>query len=272
MKRSSIFLYGVLCYVLSLVTFVYTFAFVGDLWLANSLDSARSAPLLKASLIDLALLTLFALQHSVMARPAFKRWWTGIVPAAAERSTYLLFSCLALIAVVVFWQPIGTVVWKAESPAARTLLYAVYVFGWGLLLFSTFLLNHFELFGLRQVWLQLTGKRYQPLPFRTPVLYRYVRHPLYVGWLCAFWAAPTMTVAHLLFALATSTYILIAIRLEERDLVTAHPEYEDYRRSVPMLVPLRAGLPVSPVTASSSSAIRRLSVPDWIRSVVKNSP
>jgi len=272
MKRSSIFLYGVLCYVLSLVTFVYTFAFVGDLWLANSLDSARSAPLLKASLIDLALLTLFALQHSVMARPAFKRWWTGIVPAAAERSTYLLFSCLALIAVVVFWQPIGTVVWKAESPAARTLLYAVYVFGWGLLLFSTFLLNHFELFGLRQVWLQLTGKRYQPLPFRTPVLYRYVRHPLYVGWLCAFWAAPTMTVAHLLFALATSTYILIAIRLEERDLVTAHPEYEDYRRSVPMLVPLRAGLPVSPVTASSSSAIRRLSVPNWIRSVVKNSP
>jgi len=183
-----------------------------------------------------------------------------------------LFSCLALIAVVVFWQPIGTVVWKAESPAARTLLYAVYVFGWGLLLFSTFLLNHFDLFGLRQVWLQLTGKRYQPLPFRTPVLYRYVRHPLYVGWLCAFWAAPTMTVAHLLFALATSTYILIAIRLEERDLVTAHPEYEDYRRSVPMLVPLRAGLPVSPVTASSSSAIRRLSVPNWIRSVVKNSP
>ena len=272
MKRSSIFLYGVLCYVLSLVTFVYTFAFVGDLWLANSLDSARSAPLLKASLIDLALLTLFALQHSVMARPAFKRWWTGIVPAAAERSTYLLFSCLALIAVVVFWQPIGTVVWKAESPAARTLLYAVYVFGWGLLLFSTFLLNHFDLFGLRQVWLQLTGKRYQPLPFRTPVLYRYVRHPLYVGWLCAFWAAPTMTVAHLLFALATSTYILIAIRLEERDLVTAHPEYEDYRRSVPMLVPLRAGLPVSPVTASSISAIRRLSVPNWIRSVVKNSP
>jgi len=259
MKRSSIFLYGVLCYVLSLVTFVYTFAFVGDLWLANSLDSARSAPLLKASLIDLALLTLFALQHSVMARPAFKRWWTGIVPAAAERSTYLLFSCLALIAVVVFWQPIGTVVWKAESPAARTLLYAVYVFGWGLLLFSTFLLNHFDLFGLRQVWLQLTGKRYQPLPFRTPVLYRYVRHPLYVGWLCAFWAAPTMTVAHLLFALATSTYILIAIRLEERDLVTAHPEYEDYRRSVPMLVPLRAGLPVSrhgKLKLSNSTTIR----------------
>jgi protein-S-isoprenylcysteine O-methyltransferase Ste14 len=245
MKRSSIFLYGVLCYVLSLVTFVYAFAFVGDLWLANSLDSARAAPLLKALLIDLALLTLFALQHSVMARPAFKRWWTGIVPAAAERSTYLLFSCLALIAVVVFWQPIGAVVWKAESPAARTLLYGVYVFGWGLLLFSTFLLNHFDLFGLRQVWSQLTGKPYQPLPFRTPVLYRYVRHPLYVGWLCAFWAAPTMTVAHLVFALATSTYILIAIRLEERDLVAAHPEYEDYRRRVPMLVPLSAGLTAS---------------------------
>jgi protein-S-isoprenylcysteine O-methyltransferase Ste14 len=259
MKRSSIFLYGVLCYVLSLVTFTYAFAFVGDLGLANSLDSARAAPLPQALLIDLALLTLFALQHSVMARPAFKRWWTGIVPAAAERSTYLLFSCLALIAVVVLWQPIGAVVWKAASPTARTLLYAVYGFGWGLLLFSTFLLNHFDLFGLRQVWLQLTGKPYQPLPFRTPVLYRYVRHPLYVGWLCAFWAAPTMTVAHLLFALATSTYILIAIRLEERDLVAAHPEYEDYRRRVPMLVPLSAGLTVSrhgKLKLSNSTTIR----------------
>jgi protein-S-isoprenylcysteine O-methyltransferase Ste14 len=242
MKRSSIFLYGVLCYVLSLVTFMYAFAFVGDFWLQNSLDSARAAPLMKALLIDLALLTLFALQHSVMARPAFKRWWTRIVPAAAERSTYMLFSCLALIAVVVFWQPIGSVVWQTESPAARTLLYGAYACGWALLLFSTFLLNHFDLFGLRQVWLQLTGKPYQPLPFRTPVLYRYVRHPLYVGWLCAFWAAPTMTVAHLVFALATSTYILIAIRLEERDLVAAHPEYEEYRRRVPMLLPLSAGM------------------------------
>jgi len=238
MKRLSIFVYGLFCYALSLATFIYAFAFLGNLWVPRSIDSLRAAPLMSALLIDLALLALFAMQHSVMARPAFKRWWTRIVPEPAERSTYMLFSCLALLALMILWQPVGGVIWKVDSPAPRALLYVAYIFGWVLLLFSTFLLNHFDLFGLRQIWLQLIGKPYRALPFRTPVLYRYVRHPLYVGWLFTFWAAPLMTAAHLVFALTTSAYILIATRLEERDLVATHPEYEEYRRRVPMLLPL----------------------------------
>jgi methanethiol S-methyltransferase len=148
-----------------------------------------------------------------------------------------VLSSLALIVLFVFWQPMGGVVWNVTSPAGKAVLYAAFAFGWGLVLISTFLINHFDLFGLRQIWLQLLGKPYAPLPFKTPVLYRYVRHPLYVGWFFAFWATPTMTIAHLVFAIATSAYILIAIQLEEHDLVAAHPEYEEYRRRVPMLVP-----------------------------------
>jgi methanethiol S-methyltransferase len=237
MKRVLIFVYGVVSYAVFLATFLYAIGFVGDLWVPKSIDSAPQAPLTTALLINLALLGLFAIQHSVMARPAFKRWWMRIVPAAAERSTYVLFSSIALIVLFAFWQPMGGTVWSVESPAGRTVLYALFAFGWGLVLVSTFLINHFDLFGLRQVWLQLIGKPYQPLPFKTPWLYRYVRHPLYVGWFFAFWATPTMTIAHLVFALATTAYILIAIQLEERDLVEAHPEYEDYRRRVPMLAP-----------------------------------
>ena len=243
MKRLSIFVYGVVCYTASLATLLYAVGFLGDLWVPTSLDSARAAPLANALLIDVALLMLFALQHSVMARPRFKRWWTGIVPESAERSTYMLFSCLALIALFLLWQPVGGVIWRVEAPGARALMYGVFGLGWVLLLLSTFLLNHFDLFGLRQVWLQLRGKPYQPLPFRTPVLYRYVRHPLYVGWLLTFWAAPTMTVAHLVFAAASSAYILIAIRFEERDLIAVHPQYQDYRRRVPMLLPFTKGRP-----------------------------
>ncbi len=241
MKRLSIFLYGVVCYTVSLATLLYTVGFLGDLWVPKSLDSPGSAPLATALLIDVALVALFALQHSVMARPAFKRWWTRIVPEPAERSTYMLFSCLALIALFLLWQPVGGVIWKAGSPIVRALLYGAFALGWVVLLLSTFLLNHFDLFGLRQVWLQLTGKPYEPLPFGAPVLYRYVRHPLYVGWLLAFWAAPTMTVAHLVFALASSAYILIAIRFEEHDLIAAHPQYQEYRRQVPMLLPFSKG-------------------------------
>jgi protein-S-isoprenylcysteine O-methyltransferase Ste14 len=236
-KRLSIFIYGVLSYAVFFATFLYAIGFVGNLWVPKSMDSAATLPFTTALLIDLALLGVFAIQHSVMARPGFKRWWTRIVPEAAERSTYTLFSSLALILLFAYWQPLGGVVWTVTAPLGKTLLYGAFAFGWGLVLVSTFLINHFDLFGLRQVWLQLLNKPYRPLQFGTPVFYRYVRHPLYVGWFFAFWATPTMTVTHLVFAIATSAYILIAIQLEERDLIDAHPEYAEYRRNVPMLVP-----------------------------------
>lgn len=237
MKRLLILLYGLACYAVFFATFLYAIGFIGNLWVPKAMDSARSTSVGAAVLIDLGLLALFALQHSVMARPAFKRAWTKIIPESAERSTYTLLSSLALVLLFWAWRPIGGVVWNVENEAARTVLYALYAFGWALLLYTTFLLNHFDLFGLRQVWLQFRGRPYTPLPFRTPTLYRWVRHPLYVGWLTIFWAAPTMTVTHLLFALMTTAYILIAIQLEERDLVAALPEYADYRKRVPMLVP-----------------------------------
>ena len=236
-KRLSIFIYGVVSYAIFFVTYLYAIGFVGNLWVPKSMDSAREVPFLTALFTDLALLGLFAIQHSVMARPAFKRWWTSIVPAAAERSTYVLFSSVALILLFAYWQPLGGAVWAVTSPLGQAAVYAAFAFGWLLVLVSTFLINHFDLFGLRQVWLQLLGKPYTQLEFGTPLFYRYVRHPLYVGWFFAFWATPTMTVTHLVFAIATSAYILIAIQLEERDLIDAHPEYAEYRRRVPMLVP-----------------------------------
>lgn len=238
MKRYLIFLYGIGSYVVFFATFLYAIAFVGNLPLVpRSIDGLPQLALGNAIIIDVLLLTAFALQHSVMARPAFKRWWTQYIPQEAERSTYVLFSSLALIALFYFWQPLGGMVWQVENAIGRGLLYAGFAFGWGLVLFSTFLINHFDLFGLRQVWLQLLGKPYAPLPFKTPSVYKLVRHPLYVGWFFAFWCTPEMSMTHLLFALATSGYILIAIVLEERDLMQAHPEYRGYRQRVPMLVP-----------------------------------
>jgi protein-S-isoprenylcysteine O-methyltransferase Ste14 len=172
-----------------------------------------------------------------MARPAFKRWWTRIVPKSAERSTYLLFTSIALTVLFVFWEPLGGSVWDVRSAIGRNLLYGAFAFGWFLVFLSTFLINHFDLFGLRQIWLQLIGKPYKPLPFKTPMLYRIVRHPLYLGLVLAFWSTPTMTLTHLVFAIATTAYILIAIQLEENDLLAALPEYAQYRKRVPMLVP-----------------------------------
>jgi len=239
MKRVLVLLYGVACYAVFLAVFLYAIGFIGDVAVPKTMDSPRDVALGTALAINLGLLSLFAVQHSVMARPAFKRWWTRLVPMAAERSTYVLFSSLALIALFWFWQPMGGIVWTVTAPAAVAGIYAVYAAGWALLLYSTFLINHFDLFGLRQVWLSAAGRPYTQLDFKTPWLYRQVRHPLYVGWLMIFWATPTMTVAHLVFAVMTTGYILVAIQLEERDLIDAHPQYAEYRRRVPMLLPFR---------------------------------
>jgi protein-S-isoprenylcysteine O-methyltransferase Ste14 len=244
MKRIAAFTYGVVCYAIFFGTFLYAIGFVGDLFVPKSIDSTPESPLGQALLINALLLGLFAVQHSVMARPAFKRWWTRFVPKPVERSTYVLFSSLALIALFVHWQPIGGVIWDVQDPIGQAVLYGLFAFGWGLVLVATFLINHFDLFGLRQVWLYLRGKEYRPLNFGTPALYKIVRHPLYVGWFFAFWATPTMTVAHLFFALLTTVYILIAIRFEERDLVTEHgARYSEYRKQVPMLIPRLGGRP-----------------------------
>src|SRR5262245_1407467 len=238
LKRISFFVYGSLSYAIFLGTFLYALAFVGNLGVPTSLDGAPRGPLAAAFAIDVVLLALFAVQHSVMARKGFKDWWTRIIPKPLERSTYVLFSSLALILMFFLWQPLGGVVWSVEDPVGRLVLRAMFFFGWGLVLVSTFLINHFDLFGLRQVWLYLLGRPYTTLRFGTPGPYRLIRHPLYAGWLFAFWSTPTMTLAHLLFSVATTAYILIAIQLEERDLVREHGErYEAYRRSVPMLVP-----------------------------------
>jgi methanethiol S-methyltransferase len=191
-----------------------------------------------------------------MARPAFKRAWTRVIPESAERSTYTLLSSVALILLFWLWRPLGGIVWHVENEVGRVLLYAAFAFGWALVLVSTFLIHHFDLFGLRQVWLQFRGRPYRPLPFKTPGPYRIVRHPLYVGWFFAFWATPTMTVTHLLFALMTTAYILIAIRLEERDLLDALPQYAQYRRDVPMLVPRALRTPHGVATRHAGTPAR----------------
>jgi methanethiol S-methyltransferase len=251
-RRITIFLYGVACYLAFFGTFVYAVGFTENLYVPRSIDGVPRIGFVSALLVDLALLLVFALQHSVMARQGFKRWLTRVVPQEAERSTYVLASSLALIALFAFWQPLGGIVWSVHQPAAVFTLYAMGAFGWLLVFISTFLINHFDLFGLRQVWAQLLGVPYQLIGFRTPGFYRYVRHPLYLGWFFAFWSTPTMTVTHLLFALATAGYILVAIQLEERDLVsTLGDSYRDYQQRVPMLVPFSR---VSPQQRASTSA------------------
>ena len=238
LKRIAFFAYGVICYVIFFGTFLYAIGFIGGFLVPTRLDGPATDPMAKALAIDIGLLAVFAIQHSVMARRWFKEGWTKIVPPALERSTYVLLSSLALILLFWQWRPLGGVIWAVDDPIGRAILYSLFGFGFGLVLVSTFLINHFDLFGLRQVWLVLRGKPYRRLDFGTPGPYRLVRHPLYVGWFFAFWATPVMTAAHLLFALATTAYILIAIQFEERDLVHEFGgTYEEYRRRVPMLIP-----------------------------------
>jgi len=238
--RVTAFLYGVVCYLVFFATFLYAVAFLGDLGVVKSIDSGPEIPVGRALAINAALLGLFAVQHSVMARPWFKRAWTQVIPPVAERSTYVLLSSLAMVLLFWQWRPMGGVVWEVHDPIGRLAIWGIYAVGWLLLLVATLLINHFDLFGLRQVYLHLMGRPYTALQFRTPGLYRYVRHPIYFSWLCIFWATPRMTTAHLVFALATTAYILMAIPWEERDLIRAHGEtYRLYREQVPTILPLR---------------------------------
>jgi methanethiol S-methyltransferase len=237
--RLAAFLYGLVCYGIFFVTFLYACGFVGNFVVPRSIDSASVTSWQNALLVDAALLGIFGIQHSVMARKGFKNWWTQFVPKPIERSTYVLFSSLCLIALFYCWQPIGGIIWNVTNSIGVTILYTLFASGWLLVLATTFLINHFDLFGLRQVWLYMRGKEYTSLKFVTPGPYKYVRHPLYVGWLLAFWSTPTMTITHLVFALITTAYILVAIQFEERDLVDVYGKaYADYRRQVPMLIPL----------------------------------
>lgn len=249
--RLAVLFYGVVSYAIFFATFCYAAGFVGGFLVPRSIDSAPLVSAGSALLVNTLLLGAFAVQHSVMARPAFKRWLTRLIPPAAERSTYVLASSLALIALFWLWQPMGGTIWHVENPLGQALLHSGFAFGWLLVLVTTFLINHFDLFGLRQVWLNFRNQPYTALEFKTPGPYKLVRHPLYVGWFFAFWCTPHMTAAHLFFALMTSAYILVGIWLEERDLADAHPEYADYRRRTPMLVPRVRARVEKPARAST---------------------
>ncbi len=252
MGRYLAFLFGVASYGLFFATFLYLLGFVANTVVPKGIDTGSPGDPVLALVVNLGLIALFGLQHSVMARPAFKAQWTRIVPRPIERSVYVLFSSLALIALYAVWQPLPAVVWQASTPIVAALCTGVFALGVVLVLVSTFVIDHFDLFGLRQVFLHLRKKPYEALPFQVRFLYRVVRHPLYVGWLLVFWATPLMTVGHLLFAAGMSVYIVIAVRYEERDLVRQHgKDYVQYQRRVPKFVP-RLGAAHAPVAPASS--------------------
>jgi protein-S-isoprenylcysteine O-methyltransferase Ste14 len=238
--------YGSVCYLIFLGTLLYAVGFVGDLVVPKSINTGPPESPAEAVAVDLLLLGLFAVQHSVMARPGFKRVWTRLVPQPVERSTYVLASSLLLALVFWQWRPLPGVVWEVRQPVAAAALWALFGAGWVVVLVSSFLIDHFDLFGLRQVCLYATGRPYSPPPFRTPALYRVVRHPIMLGFLIAFWAAPVMTWGHLLFAATTTAYVFVGVGLEERDLRTAFGcAYEQYRRRVGMIVPRVGKLPAA---------------------------
>ena len=240
MSRFIAFLYGLVAYLVFFATFVYAIGFVSGLVVPKTIDTGVAVPLTEALVLNILLMSLFAVQHSVMARKEFKRWWTKYVPKAVERSTYVLLASLALALLFWQWRPIATVVWQVNDPRVAMVITGLSLVGWLLVLTSTFLINHFELFGVHQVANNLVGRDMPALRFRTPVLYKVVRHPVYLGFIIAFWVTPNMTVGHMLFAAVTTAYIFVGIALEERDLVGLFgDEYRRYREQVSMLVPWR---------------------------------
>jgi len=243
MKRWMFFAYGVACHVLFLGVYAYLCGFTGNLVVAKSIDSPTGTALAPALAINLALLLAFGGSHSIMARPGFKRVWTRIVPQPIERSTYVLVSCLVLALLMWQWRAMPAIIWDVQNPLGRAILWGLFATGWLLVPAVSLMISHFDLFGTRQVWLHFQGRQYEPLAFRTPMLYAHVRHPLYIGWATAFWATPTMTAGHLLFAIVLTMYMGLASLVEERDLIAHFGEqYEHYRRTVPRFFPrLRTG-------------------------------
>ncbi|MDX1271334.1 methanethiol S-methyltransferase [Bizionia paragorgiae] len=239
MKKSMIFIYGILAYVIFLTTFLYAIGFVGNMVVPKAIDSGTELALLPSIVINVILLSVFALQHSIMARPAFKKWFTKIISPAMERITYILLSSLAVLLIYWQWQPITTIVWETHNKISVTLMTGLFFLGWTIVLLSTFMINHFELFGLAQIFNNLKNRQTPNPKFQTNFLYKIVRHPIMLGFLIAFWATPRMTVGHLLFTIVTTLYILIAVKyLEEKDLKKAIGEkYKTYQKEVPMLIP-----------------------------------
>ncbi len=240
MGRILALVYGVVSYLIFFVTFLYAIGFVGNLFVPKSIDTGSpAATVTRALILNVLLLSIFAIQHSVMARPEFKRMWTKIIPTAIERSTYVLLSSLALVLLFWQWRPMADVAWDVQNSVGRYVLLAVFALGWGMVLVSTYLINHFDLFGLRQVYLYSKSEEYTAVGFKEILLYKIVRHPIMLGFIIAFWATPRMTYGHLLFAAVTTVYILVAIQLEERDSSKMHgEEYEAYRKRVSMIVPM----------------------------------